>query len=595
MKNLLRNLSLISKLSLSFGLIVLFSLVLNTLSSVELTSVEEANTEVAKIRESKDALQSAYDGIQKQHTSVLNLLVTADRAVLEQYQAGGAAYDSALNELNSTFRNDQELSPLLSQLNSAVVQWRSQYAEEQLRLARNYVTLNQGKAMEVSGEPAALFTTIDTIFNQMNVILNNRFENARKEATAALSSLNLMLISSLLASIIISLLAAWIMLKFVVKPINNMTSSMKILSNGNLDIDIPSLDAKDEIGDMARAVEVFKENAIERIRLTKEAEEQQQADKRREEEQRQKEEQQRQLESQQQAEALRRREEKEAKIIQLITDYDQASSSEFDRVSNVLEMLNGASAELKQASNLTRDRAENVSRAADDSNNNVQSVASASEQVDNSVHEIASQIARSSEKTTEASKKVSDTKTQMSSLEEATTAIGNVMKLISDIAEQTNLLALNATIEAARAGEAGRGFAIVAGEVKSLANETAKATDEIRAQVNAVQQQTKSVAEAMTEIEQVTNEVTEMASAIAAAVEEQKAATNEISRSISHAASNTREVSENIATVAEAAEANNEIATKVSSSSGDIANSSEHIKQFTQNFIETIRAEALAE
>ena len=74
------------------------------------------------------------------------------------------------------------------------------------------------------------------------------------------------------------------------------------------------------------------------------------------------------------------------------------------------------------------------------------------------------------------------------------------MDLINDIASQTNLLALNATIEAARAGEAGKGFAVVATEVKSLADQTAQATDDIGAQIAAIQSATSEAVTAIASI-----------------------------------------------------------------------------------------------
>ena len=125
---------------------------------------------------------------------------------------------------------------------------------------------------------------------------------------------------------------------------------------------------------------------------------------------------------------------------------------------------------------------------------------------------------------------------QIAGLAEAAQKIGDVVKLIRDIAEQTNLLALNATIEAARAGEAGRGFAVVASEVKSLAVQTAKATEEIAAQILAVQDSTASAVEAIRSIGERMQEISGYTSAVAAAVEEQNAATGEISQNVSSAA-----------------------------------------------------------
>ena len=121
------------------------------------------------------------------------------------------------------------------------------------------------------------------------------------------------------------------------------------------------------------------------------------------------------------------------------------------------------------------------------------------------------------------------TNEQIAGLADAAQKIGDVVKLIRDIAGQTNLLALNATIEAARAGEAGRGFAVVASEVKSLAVQTAKATEEIAAQILAVQGSTTIAVDAIRNIAGRMKEISSYTSAVAASVEQQNAATGEIS------------------------------------------------------------------
>ena len=179
---------------------------------------------------------------------------------------------------------------------------------------------------------------------------------------------------------------------------------------------------------------------------------------------------------------------------------------------------------------------------------------------------------------------------RIAQLSEAGARIGDVVKLITSIAEQTNLLALNATIEAARAGEAGRGFAVVASEVKSLASQTAKATDDISEQIAEIQKVAGEAVEAIKGIGSIIGEVNEVATAIAAAVQEQGAATQEITRSTQYAAQGTKNVSDNITGVKADADASAAAAENVKHASETLENQSQHLGHQVTDFLGKIRA-----
>ncbi len=168
--------------------------------------------------------------------------------------------------------------------------------------------------------------------------------------------------------------------------------------------------------------------------------------------------------------------------------------------------------------------------------------------------------------------------------------IGDVVKLITAIAEQTNLLALNATIEAARAGEAGKGFAVVASEVKQLATQTAKATEEIGSQIAMMQAATQDSVAAIKEIGSTIDTLAGIAAAIAAAVEEQGAATQEISRNVQEAAQGTAEVAGNIASVNSGAAETGSASAQVLSSAQALSQESDLLQREVAKFIETVKA-----
>lgn len=197
-------------------------------------------------------------------------------------------------------------------------------------------------------------------------------------------------------------------------------------------------------------------------------------------------------------------------------------------------------------------QAESAASASEETSATAQTVAAGIEELSASVDEINRQLAEASTVSQEAVDQANNSSEVVSGLSSAAQQIGEVLKLITDIAEQTNLLALNATIEAARAGEAGKGFAVVAAEVKTLASQTAKATEEISAQVGAIQGSTGNVVSAMDTISSTILRVHEISSAISAAVEQQATVTKEMSSNMHISANGVNTISENMREIADA-------------------------------------------
>ena len=254
--------------------------------------------------------------------------------------------------------------------------------------------------------------------------------------------------------------------------------------------------------------------------------------------------------------------------------------------------MTGAVRTLGDASGIAETATGKVSEAANAANRNVQAVASATEELSASIREISSQIATSTQIARQAATAAEDGAARIARLEEMAKGVGNVVRLINDIAGQTNLLALNATIEAARAGEAGKGFAVVASEVKNLAAQTAKATEEISAQITAMQSATGEVVQAMQSIRQVVEQINQSSTVISAAVEEQGAATQDIARSVSEVAHATDRTTSEIARIVEVSRSLRSEADSVGSVAAGLEQASRRLSTEMETFLQNARKAA---
>jgi methyl-accepting chemotaxis protein len=347
----------------------------------------------------------------------------------------------------------------------------------------------------------------------------------------------------------------------VIKPLGTLTEVVSDLAAGRHDVTIPAIGRADEIGTMAKSLQVFKEALIAK----KAADE---------------------------AAAV----EADAKI-QRGQRVDKITRDFESMIGEIVEIVSSASTELEvSAATLTSnaERSEQlttvVAAASEEASTNVQSVASATEQMASSVNEISRQVQDSARIASEAVQQAQKTNDRVGELAKAASRIGDVVELINTIAGQTNLLALNATIEAARAGEAGRGFAVVASEVKALAQQTAKATGEISQQISGIQAATQESVGAIKEIGDTIGRMSEIASTIAAAVEQQGAATQEISRNVQQAAHGTQQVSSNITDVQRGASETGSASSQVLSAAKSLSGESSRLRLEVGKFLSSVRA-----
>ncbi|MFD1623028.1 HAMP domain-containing methyl-accepting chemotaxis protein [Azospirillum griseum] len=392
-------------------------------------------------------------------------------------------------------------------------------------------------------------------FNNKNGI------SATNHIKSTYDSAKISIFFAIFLTVIICIMSGFMVILTLIVPIERMTVIMGRLSQHELSVTVEGTDRKDEVGAMARAVQIFKDGLIEADRLAA-AQATEQAAK------------------QKRTEAIER----------LIQGFEASAAAALRSVASSASELDATAHSMSSMAQQTSVQASVVASAAEQTSANVQTVATATEEMSSSIREISAQVARSADIAGKAVGEAARTNDVVRSLSDAAQKIGEVVNLINGIASQTNLLALNATIEAARAGEAGKGFAVVASEVKSLAGQTAKATDEIATQIGAIQQTTNGVVQAIAGIGGTITSINDITTAIAAAIEEQGAATNEISRSVQEAARGTQDVSGSIGQVTQAAGEAGAAAGQVLGAAGELSKQAETLRHDVDRFLSSIKA-----
>ena len=411
------------------------------------------------------------------------------------------------------------------------------------------------EVMETDADTVA--EVLDRIAEAADAISDSADEKAASVAAMA----QLVVLSLVVLLVVLSGLLMLMISRTVIQPVNRMTESMQSLADGDTAVEIPALGRPDEIGAMAGAVQIFKENAI---RVAK-------------------------LEAEQAAEQERAEQQKREAMNHMADEFDASVGQIVEHVSGAIREMQNTANGMSSVADTTSQHASSVKDDAQAANSNVSAVAAATEEMSASVAEISKMVQKSTTITGQAVDSVKKTNDDVLVLEETANRIGEIVGLITKIAEQTNLLALNATIESARAGEAGKGFAVVASEVKNLANQTGKATEEISSQITDIQGRTRDVVGAIHNISSVMNEINEIAASIASSTEEQSVATQEISRSAQETAAVTSNVLQSMGQMTEAASSSGEASKQVLDVSNQLSQQADQLKSQVSDFVRSVR------
>ncbi|SDF48192.1 methyl-accepting chemotaxis protein [Limimonas halophila] len=347
-----------------------------------------------------------------------------------------------------------------------------------------------------------------------------------------------------------------------IRPLRTLSERVRALADGHLDVSVPEIPTRDEVGQIAGAVAVLKDSVLEADRLKRE-----------------------------QAETERRAQEQQRQAMnELAERFEREVGEIVQQVSSSAQQLQGTAETMSRAASDTSERVQTVGSSAEQAASNVQTVASAAQQLTNSIDEVGSRINQTSETARSARERADGARQQIQSLAQAAHQIGDVIQQIQDIAEKTNLLALNATIEAARAGEAGKGFAVVADEVKSLANQTQKATEDITQRINTVQGETDEAVSVIEAVADNMREIDEAASSIASAVEEQISSTREISRNVEEASTGVQDVSSQMGEMGNAAGQAGTASNEVLSAASTLSQQADTLSTKVDGFLREVRS-----
>jgi len=555
------------KLSIAAKLYVIFALLATVTGALAAVAIVQSNRHVALTNEFESAFVGA-ENVERINSLVYavvmesrGIYMSPDIATAKKFAEGLTRFNDQIGGVMAGWEKSvrPEDADVFAQFAARV----KQFQEFRRELVRRGTEISPASGSEWGNNDAN--RTVRTALTNDLDVLGRLYANRSREIYGRIetgmetSALEMMLLGA--AALMLAMFGALVIQRSIARPLAAVTRVTEAVAGGDAAVTVPFRDRPDEIGALARSIAVFQDAMRRNVELNKTV--------------------------LAEADAKVQRQEQIAADTARFGTEIEASLSKLDRL---FQQMLSASSLLADAADLASDKTGSAATASGEASANVRDIAAAAEELAVAVAEINRQVVQSNAIATKAVGEAARTSDSVKELGEVGRRIGDVIKLITAIAEQTNLLALNATIEAARAGEAGRGFAVVAGEVKALSSQTAKATEEIGAQITAMQSATGRSIQAIAGIESTIREIGEISGAIASAVTEQGAATQEIARSVEVAARRTNDTADEVVRVGEATENTRASATSVKTLADDLATAAGQIRAQVDQFFRKLRA-----
>ena len=550
---MLNNFSLTFKSLLFFGLLTMVGMAVGLVSYFKSDAAREAVAERAVMESQVSSMEGLKLDIQNQAIALKSFLLTGDLDWSDTVKKDHSEISKHFDQMATKIQIDGVKKEWLN--------WYNSFAGKQLKMMRDPMTVELARAIEVSGQSNEQLKAVMANIDQQIAQLRSQMDQLTAEQNTELNSVTSAALIGLVLMIAAAIGLAFLNNQIVSRPLKKMVNVTGALADGDLSVDIAS-NRGDEIGKMYQALSVFQVNLKRSKELELDAEEQRK-----------------------QAEVTRKEE-----MRRLADEFDNVVGSIVSKQAELCAQMEQNSSHLADKAGQTVERSVAVSASTQQANANVQAVASATEELSASIQEISGQVTSAARLASEANHEVELTSQSVADLQRVLQEVGSVTRLINDIAEQTNLLALNATIEAARAGEAGKGFAVVASEVKELASQTAKATEEIDRQLTNMENAANSSINATETVANKVLEITEQTTAMAAATDQQSAATSEIAQNVNEAATGTNHVSQDIETVSGIAQETGDLATSVQNMIADMNTQTRELQSKADKFIKHVLA-----